>query len=85
MAPLQRIHTRWDDQPIPPVAIASSGCIQGLEGVPKIQGDANPATWVLEVSNTAVESRTGQDFADLYEASPLYKCDPSLISRPRVS
>jgi hypothetical protein len=41
--------------------------------VPKIQGDANPATWVLEVSNTAVEARTGQDFADLYEASDLYK------------
>ena len=42
--------------------------------MPKITKDANPATWVLEVSNTAVEARTGQDFADLYEASPLYKC-----------
>lgn len=48
--------------------------VQAIDGVPKIEGDYNPATWVLEVSNTSVENRTGLDFADLYEGSQLYKC-----------
>ena len=37
--------------------------MQGIEGVPKISQDYNPATWMLEVTNVAVENRTGQDFA----------------------
>ena len=45
--------------------------VQGIEGVPQIEKDFNPATWVLEVTNVAVEHRTGQDFAALYSASNM--------------
>lgn len=58
-----------------PVTFSSRSLrVQAIDGVPKIEGDHNPATWVLEVSNTSVENRTGLDFADVYEGSQLYKC-----------
>jgi len=41
--------------------------------VPKISQDYNPATWMLEITNTAVENRTGQDFAALYANSDMYR------------
>jgi len=44
--------------------------------VPKISQDYNPATWMLEITNTAVENRTGQDFAALYAQSEMNKCAP---------
>ena len=48
-------------------------CAQGIDGVPKISQDYNPATWMLEITNTAVENRTGQDFAALYANSDMYR------------
>lgn len=39
--------------------------------MPKISEDYNPATWMLEVANHSVESRTGQDFAELYNNSDM--------------
>ncbi len=48
--------------------------VQGIEGVPKVSQDYNPATWMLEVTNVAVEHRTGQDFAALYTSSDMYRC-----------
>ena len=48
--------------------------MQAIEGVPKISQDYNPATWMLEITNTAVENRTGQDFAALYASSDMNKC-----------
>ena len=48
--------------------------MQGIEGVPKVSQDYNPATWMLEVTNVAVEHRTGKDFAALYAASDMYRC-----------
>jgi hypothetical protein len=42
--------------------------------VPKISEDYNPATWMLEVANHGVESRTGQDFAELYNNSDMRTC-----------
>ena len=47
--------------------------LQGIAGVPKISQDYNPATWMLEVTNVAVENRTGQDFAALYASSDMYR------------
>ena len=55
--------------------LATQACTpQGIDGVPKISQDYNPATWMLEVTNVAVENRTGQDFAALYASSDMYKC-----------
>ena len=48
--------------------------MQAIDGVPKISQDYNPATWMLEITNTAVENRTGQDFAALYASSEMNKC-----------
>jgi len=48
--------------------------VQAIDGVPKISQDYNPATWMLEITNTAVENRTGQDFAALYANSDMNKC-----------
>jgi ABC-type multidrug transport system ATPase subunit len=44
---------------------------EAIESVPKISEDYNPATWMLEVANHGVESRTGQDFAELYNNSDM--------------
>lgn len=49
--------------------------------MPKISQDYNPATWMLEVTNVAVEHRTGQDFAALYAASDMYR----YILRPAMN
>ena len=51
---------------------------QAIESVPKISEDYNPATWMLEVANHGVESRTGQDFAELYNNSDMRTCAPAL-------
>lgn len=48
---------------------------QAIENVPKIAEDYNPATWMLEVANHSVETRTGQDFAELYNNSDMRTCD----------
>ena len=46
---------------------------QAIPGVPKIKDKYNPATWMLEVSSMAAESRLGIDFAELYKSSSLYQ------------
>lgn len=33
----------------------------------------NPATWMLEVTSSAEESRLGLDFAEVYRRSNLYQ------------
>jgi hypothetical protein len=60
--------------------------LQAIEGVPKISEDYNPATWMLEVANHSVESRTGQDFAELYNNSDMRTCAAGLeCARPSVA
>ena len=53
----------------------STNCnlLQAIPGVPKIKDGCNPATWMLEISSPAVESRLGVDFAELYTKSELYQ------------
>ncbi|KAF9674339.1 hypothetical protein SADUNF_Sadunf10G0117000 [Salix dunnii] len=46
---------------------------EGISGVPKIKDNYNPATWMLEVTSTSVESELKLDFAQLYKESPLFQ------------
>jgi hypothetical protein len=47
--------------------------VQDVDGVPAIKDGYNPATWALDVTNSAAERRLGVDFADVYEGSSLYR------------
>ncbi|KAI3818690.1 hypothetical protein L1987_12505 [Smallanthus sonchifolius] len=47
--------------------------LEGIPGVPKIVDQKNPATWMLEVTSIATETRLGIDFAQLYKSSSLYE------------
>ncbi|GKD30533.1 ABC transporter G family member 35-like protein [Tanacetum coccineum] len=44
---------------------------QEIHGVPKILEQYNPATWMLEVTSSAAESRLGIDFAEHFKSSAL--------------
>ncbi|XP_021277774.1 pleiotropic drug resistance protein 2-like [Herrania umbratica] len=52
---------------------------EAVPGVPKIKEGYNPATWMLEVSSTAVETQLNVDFADIYANSDLYQRNQELI------
>ncbi|KAK9280492.1 hypothetical protein L1049_014184 [Liquidambar formosana] len=52
---------------------------EAVPGVPKIKDGYNPATWMLEVSSTAVESQLDVDFAEIYANSDLYRRNQELI------
>ncbi|XP_028756830.1 pleiotropic drug resistance protein 2 isoform X1 [Neltuma alba] len=52
---------------------------EAVPGVPKIKDGYNPATWMLEVSTTGVETQLGIDFAEIYANSELYKRNQELI------
>ncbi|KAK3022678.1 hypothetical protein RJ639_047594 [Escallonia herrerae] len=44
-----------------------------IPGVPKINEQNNPATWMLEVTSPSAEALLGLDFAHLYKESHLYR------------
>ncbi|KAL8471298.1 hypothetical protein ACS0TY_028812 [Phlomoides rotata] len=46
---------------------------ESIQGVPQIKHGYNPATWMLEVSSSAVESQLDIDFAELYSNSHLHR------------
>ncbi|KAF7152276.1 hypothetical protein RHSIM_Rhsim01G0207000 [Rhododendron simsii] len=52
---------------------------EAVPGVPKIKDGYNPATWMLDVSSTAVEAQLDVDFADIYANSSLYQRNQELI------
>ncbi|KAK7343909.1 hypothetical protein VNO77_13026 [Canavalia gladiata] len=52
---------------------------EAIPGVPRIKDGYNPATWILEISSPAVESRLRVDFAELYIKSELYQRNQELI------
>ncbi|XP_059429921.1 pleiotropic drug resistance protein 2-like isoform X1 [Corylus avellana] len=52
---------------------------EAIPGVPKIKEGYNPATWMLEVSSTAVEAQLDIDFAEVYANSDLYRRNQELI------
>ncbi|GFZ20341.1 pleiotropic drug resistance 6 [Actinidia rufa] len=52
---------------------------EAIPGVPKIKEGINPATWMLDVSATAVEAQLDVDFAEIYANSDLYRRNQELI------
>ncbi|CBI17068.3 unnamed protein product, partial [Vitis vinifera] len=50
-----------------------------VPGVTKIKEGYNPATWMLEVSTSAVEAQLDIDFAEVYANSALYQRNQDLI------
>ncbi|XP_075642119.1 pleiotropic drug resistance protein 1-like isoform X1 [Castanea sativa] len=52
---------------------------EGIRGVKKIRDGINPATWMLEVTNTAQEAVLGVNFADVYNKSELYRRNKAMI------
>ncbi|KAK1422491.1 hypothetical protein QVD17_25636 [Tagetes erecta] len=57
---------------------------EAVNGVPKIPEKYNPATWMLEVSSDAAETRLGIDFAEHYTASSLYQRNKDLVKELSV-
>ncbi|RDY03844.1 Pleiotropic drug resistance protein 1, partial [Mucuna pruriens] len=52
---------------------------KGIQGVRTIEDGYNPATWMLEVTNSAKEMELGIDFAEVYKNSELYRRNKELI------
>ncbi|KAG6418324.1 hypothetical protein SASPL_120527 [Salvia splendens] len=52
---------------------------EAVPGVPRIKDKYNPATWMLEASSIATESRLGMDFADYYKTTELYERNKALV------
>ncbi|KAJ3681311.1 hypothetical protein LUZ60_015800 [Juncus effusus] len=54
---------------------------QGIDGVPRIRDNYNPATWMLEVTSSSVEAQLGVDFAKIFTESHLYKENKMLVEQ----
>ncbi|XP_039684151.1 pleiotropic drug resistance protein 1 isoform X2 [Medicago truncatula] len=52
---------------------------EGIHGVNKIKEGYNPATWMLEITNSSKEVDLGIDFAEVYKNSDLYRRNKTLI------
>ncbi|EOY11745.1 Pleiotropic drug resistance 9 [Theobroma cacao] len=52
---------------------------EAISGVPKIQTNYNPATWMLEVTSASAEAEKGLDFAQIYKDSALYESNRELV------
>ncbi|XP_072954744.1 ABC transporter G family member 51 [Typha angustifolia] len=57
---------------------------QGIPGVPTIQNDYNPATWMLEITTQACEEKLGLDFATIYRNSDQFRKVEALIQELSV-
>ncbi|KAL4280604.1 hypothetical protein GQ457_03G028150 [Hibiscus cannabinus] len=53
---------------------------EAVPGVTKIKEGYNPATWMLEISSTAVEAQLDVDFSEIYAKSELYRKNEELIN-----
>ncbi|KAI8004113.1 Pleiotropic drug resistance protein 3 [Camellia lanceoleosa] len=54
---------------------------EGINGLPKIRENYNPATWMLDVTSTSVEAELGLDFAAIYKESPQYQYTIELVKQ----
>jgi ABC-type multidrug transport system ATPase subunit len=54
---------------------------ESIRGVPKIIEGYNPATWMLDVTTSALESQLDVDFADVYANSHLNRKNLELIKQ----
>ncbi|XP_004291541.1 PREDICTED: pleiotropic drug resistance protein 2-like [Fragaria vesca subsp. vesca] len=52
---------------------------EAIPGVPKIIEGYNPATWMLDISSSAMEAQLDIDFAEVYANSDLYRRTQELI------
>jgi len=52
---------------------------EAIPGVPTIKEGYNPATWMLDVTSTAVEGQLDVDFAEIYANSDLNRRNQDLI------
>jgi len=48
--------------------------MQAVPGVPAIQGELNPAAWMLEITTPGMEHQLAVDFAQVYKESNLARC-----------
>ncbi|KAE8008363.1 hypothetical protein FH972_004884 [Carpinus fangiana] len=55
--------------------------LEGVPGVPKIEENYNPATWMLEVTSAFAEAKLGLDFANLYKESSLCRENKELVRK----
>ncbi|KAI4344717.1 hypothetical protein L6164_011911 [Bauhinia variegata] len=54
---------------------------QSIPGVPNINDNYNPATWMLEATSPSVEADLHVNFADIYKESPLYRDTLELVEQ----
>ncbi|KAG8647082.1 hypothetical protein MANES_09G058632v8 [Manihot esculenta] len=52
---------------------------EAVPGVPKIKDGYNPATWMLDISTSSMETQLNVDFAEIYINSALYQRNQDLI------
>jgi ABC-type multidrug transport system permease subunit len=52
---------------------------EAIPGVPGIKEGYNPATWMLDISSTAVEAQLEVNFAEIYANSDMYRRNEELI------
>ncbi|RID62357.1 hypothetical protein BRARA_E01435 [Brassica rapa] len=52
-----------------------------IPGVPKIQKNCNPATWMLDITSKYTEEQLGMDFAQAYKDSTLYKENKLVVEK----
>ncbi|EAZ13392.1 hypothetical protein OsJ_03311 [Oryza sativa Japonica Group] len=52
---------------------------EAIPGVPKIEENRNPATWMLDVSSAASEVRLEIDFAEYYRSSTMHQRTKALV------
>ncbi|KAG8380612.1 hypothetical protein BUALT_Bualt06G0033800 [Buddleja alternifolia] len=52
---------------------------QSVPGVPDIKEGYNPATWMLDVTASSIETQLNVDFAQIYANSDLYRRNEELI------
>ena len=56
---------------------------QAVPGVPAIQGELNPAAWMLEITTPGTEHQLGVDFAQVYKESDLARYTQCSDAAPR--
>ncbi|CAD5327980.1 unnamed protein product [Arabidopsis thaliana] len=54
---------------------------ESFSGVPKIQKNCNPATWILDITSKSAEEKLGIDFSQSYKDSTLYKQNKMVVEQ----
>ncbi|KAL1220621.1 ABC transporter G family member 41 [Cardamine amara subsp. amara] len=54
---------------------------ESIPGVPKIQKNCSPATWMLDITSKSAESKLGMDFAQAYKDSNLYRENKMMVEQ----